>query len=87
MAASAVVVVIVGLAAPVLHADPIDPAAGAQTHIVATGDTLWSIATVLQPSADPRAVVDEILQLNAAAGVAIDPGGLRVGQRVLLPGD
>lgn len=87
LAATAVVVAVVGVAAPVLHADPVDPTAGARTHVVASGDTLWSIASTLEPSADPRAVVDDILALNASAGVEVDPGGLRVGQRVLLPGE
>lgn len=87
IAVSAVVIAVVGVAAPVLHADPVDPTAGARTHVVAQGDTLWSLATALEPSADPRAVVEEILGLNARAGVPVDPGGLQVGQRVLLPGD
>ena len=33
---------------------------GGYTYVVQRGDTLWSIATRLEPSADPRPLVDEL---------------------------
>jgi LysM domain-containing protein len=60
-------------------------AAGPQQHsgsvyrnlaavVVRPGQTLWEIALRAQPSADPRAVVQEIVDLNALPGSAIEPG-------------
>ena len=49
-----------------------------QEWIVQPGDTLWSIAAELAPDADPRAVVDRLVDANGG-----DP--LEVGQRLVLP--
>jgi hypothetical protein len=55
-----------------------DPAATAEVHVVQPGDTLWSIAAAVAPDADPRAVVDQLVDLNGSATIS-------VGQRVVLP--
>lgn len=49
--------------------------AGAATATVQPGDTLWSIAQRVEPSRDPRAVVDELTKLNRLSGTAsLSPG-------------
>lgn len=50
----------------------------ARSHVVAPGDTLWSIARRLQPEGDVRPVVDA---LAAARGGR----PLQVGERIVLP--
>jgi hypothetical protein len=52
----------------------------ARTHVVAPGDTLWSIATDLRPGRDPRDVVSAI-----AAANGVDPGSLVPGQELVIP--
>ena len=47
---------------------------------VAPGDTLWGIATQIDPGADPRALIAEIRELNALA-----QSGLVPGQQLLVP--
>jgi LysM domain len=45
---------------------------GGQRYVVRPGDTLWSIAVALDPSGDPRPVVDELEeQLH---GSSLQPG-------------
>jgi Tfp pilus assembly protein FimV len=51
-----------------------------RTYVVRTGDTLWSIATRLAPSTDPRVVVDAIASTNG-----VDPGALVPGQQLSIP--
>jgi LysM domain len=41
---------------------------------VRPGDTLWSVAVRADPGADPRAVVQQVTDLNALAGTGIAPG-------------
>lgn len=41
-------------------------------YVVQPGDTIWSIAHDLDPSADTRATVDRIVALNG--GAALEPG-------------
>lgn len=41
---------------------------------VRPGDTLWSIALRVQPRADPRAVVRQVMRVNGLNGVTIQPG-------------
>jgi len=47
---------------------------------VRPGDTLWSIAIEAAPDRDPRAVIDEIRQLNQVSGDVV-----RVGEVVRVP--
>jgi nucleoid-associated protein YgaU len=51
-----------------------------RTVVVRPGDTLWAIATRIEPASDPRAVADGIASANA-----IDPAGLAPGQRLVVP--
>lgn len=48
--------------------------------VVRPGQTLWSIASQAEPSADPRAVMQEIIDLNALQGSSVEPG-----QRLWVP--
>ena len=47
------------------------------TYVVEPGDTVWSIAESLAPDADPRPLVDVIVEANGGAR-------LDVGQRLVL---
>jgi Tfp pilus assembly protein FimV len=51
-----------------------------RTYVVRPGDTLWSIATRLEPSTDPRVVIDAITSANG-----VDPGALVPGQQLSIP--
>lgn len=42
--------------------------------VVRPGDSLWTIASRAQPNADPRIVIQQIVDLNALPGTAIQPG-------------
>lgn len=42
--------------------------------VVRPGQTLWSIASAAEPWADPRSVIQQIMQANALSGSAISPG-------------
>ena len=46
-------------------------------YVVQPGDTLWSIAHRIEPQADPRDVVDHLVELNGS-------GALQPGQRLRL---
>jgi hypothetical protein len=48
--------------------------------VVHPGQTLWSIASRAEPSADPRAVMRQIIDLNALHGTSVEPG-----QRLWVP--
>lgn len=58
------------------------PAGSFATVTVHAGDSLWSIAREVAPSADPRDVVDAIVQLNALEGVTVTPG-----ERLSIPSE
>jgi len=60
-------------------AAPIVPPTAA-VYVVQPGDTLWSIAHRVEPHADPRDVVDRLVELNGS-------GALQPGQRLRLTGD
>ena len=47
---------------------------------VLSGDTLWSIATMISPDEDPRDVVANIISLNQLESAALLPG-----QEIALP--
>ncbi|HEV7567771.1 MAG: LysM peptidoglycan-binding protein [Leifsonia sp.] len=47
---------------------------------VQSGQSLWSIATNVAPSADPRDVIAEIVSLNQLQSAVVTPG-----QRVAIP--
>ncbi len=53
-----------------------------QTVMVASGDTLWAIASEAAGDGDVRDMVQRIQQLNA-----LDSGALRAGQRLAVPVD
>jgi LysM repeat protein len=42
--------------------------------VVHRGQTLWSIASQAEPTADPRVVMQQIIDLNALRGTNIEPG-------------
>jgi len=48
--------------------------------VVRPGETLWSIALHAEPGADPRVVVQRIVEINALSGQVIIPG-----QRIWVP--
>jgi LysM domain len=47
---------------------------GLAAVVVRPGQSLWTIAAQAEPTADPRGVVQEIIDLNALGGTAIQPG-------------
>jgi hypothetical protein len=42
--------------------------------VVQPGQSLWTIAAQAEPSADPRSVIQQIIDLNALGGTSIQPG-------------
>jgi len=48
--------------------------------VVQPGDSLWGIATMIDPSSDPRDVIAEIVRLNGLEG-----SGVQAGQPVAVP--
>lgn len=49
---------------------------GMREIVVQPGQTLWSIASAAEPSADPRTVIDQIISANALVGTTISTGQL-----------
>ena len=57
------------------HLRPGSPAAHSMLRVVVRpGDTLWSIAAKADPTADPRIVIQQIVDDNALSGTAISVG-------------
>ncbi len=54
--------------------------AGLAYVTVDAGASLWEIAVAVDPSADPRVVIDEIVRLNGLDDAVIEPG-----QRLAVP--
>lgn len=52
------------------------PGRGMAKVLVRPGQSLWSLAEAYDPDADPRSVIQEILQLNPTATDQIQPGQL-----------
>ena len=48
--------------------------------VVQPGESLWTIAAQADPAGDPRAVMQEIIDINALRGTSVQPG-----QRLWLP--
>jgi hypothetical protein len=42
--------------------------------VVRPGQTLWSIATAAEPTADPRVVIQQIMQVNSLGSAVLYPG-------------
>jgi len=63
-------------------------ASGQQTHVsftyatVQSGQSLWSIAEKVAPSADPRDVIAAIVSLNQLHSAVVTPG-----QRIAIPSE
>jgi hypothetical protein len=47
---------------------------GMSRVVVRPGETLWSLASQAEPAADPRLVVQQIIEVNALSGPVIQPG-------------
>lgn len=80
-AVAGVLAFVAAIAAPQAQAS--DSASDAQQFhyvVVQPGDSLWSVASQLDPSADPRDLVAEIVQLNQ-----LDGSGVQAGQPVAVP--
>jgi hypothetical protein len=58
------------------HGRPAGGYAGLHQIVVQPGQTLWSIATRAEPSADPRQVIEEIMTANSMTGQAVQAGQL-----------
>ena len=52
-----------------------------EVQIVAPGQTLWQIATEIDPSSDPRETIDRILDLNSLT----DSVQIHAGQALIVP--
>lgn len=63
-------------------ADEAATTASFETMTVLPGDTLWSIAGTVAPTADPRDVIGEITRLNMLRG-----GELQIGQELAIPAE
>ena len=48
--------------------------------VVTAGDTLWGLASRLEPGSDPREVVARLVEANTLHGASIEPG-----QVLILP--
>ena len=61
------------------------PGTGSTTHatqvwVVAPGETLWSIASRVEPTTDPRDTVQRIVELNG-----LGDSGVFAGERLIVP--
>jgi Tfp pilus assembly protein FimV len=71
---------IIGGGAALASRDVGAPASSFRTVTVEAGESLWAIAQRVAPTADPRDVVDAIVQLNALNDVTVSPG-----ERLAIP--
>jgi hypothetical protein len=62
------------------HGQPGAPYQGMHQIVVQRGQTLWSIASAAEPTADPRTVIQQIMSVNALSGP-----GIQVGQLLWVP--
>jgi hypothetical protein len=80
---AALVLVAVAVVSTVAVASSASPAGQDRPHatmVVGTGDTLWSVATEVDPRGDPRATIAELRRLNSLTGSTIEAG-----QELILP--
>jgi LysM repeat protein len=61
-------------------ASPAGSARPPATMVVGAGDTLWTVATEVDPDGDPRATIAELRRLNGLNGSNIEAG-----QELILP--
>lgn len=61
-------------------ATPLPARPALQQTTVHTGESLWSVARRIAPTADPRDVVVQLRRLNH-----LDSSGVQVGQQLVLP--
>ena len=86
VAALAVVVFLGAAASAALSNGAATTSARTEVHTVRPGDTLWQVAAAADPQADPRDVIDHIVQLNSGSGSSFSPDApLRVGQQLTVP--
>jgi LysM domain len=50
--------------------------AGMRQIVVRPGETLWTIATAAEPSADPRLVISQIMTVNSLTSTVVEAGEL-----------
>jgi nucleoid-associated protein YgaU len=82
LVAVAAIVVAVALGGPAVANAFGGPGIGAERRVVVrSGDTLWDLATRLEPGSDPRGVVARIVEANSLPGASIAPG-----QVLVIPG-
>jgi hypothetical protein len=75
LVAVAVSVVLAGAAQALGHSGaPARPGAGITKVQVRPGQNLWTLAEAYDPNADPRQVIQEILQLNSMSTDQLQPG-------------
>jgi hypothetical protein len=87
LAVLAVAAFVVAAASSVLSGAGASASDTTAVHTVRPGDTLWEVAATADPQADPRDVIDRIVELNSADGAAFSPDApLRVGQVLTVPG-
>jgi hypothetical protein len=55
-------------------ASPAQVRAGMQHVVVQPGQSLWSIAVQAEPQADPRTVIQQIIEYNALGSDVVAPG-------------
>lgn len=76
---------VLGLDAPGAAASgsnsPVSAGPAVESVVLAPGDTLWELATELDPTGDPREVIDTILLLNGIDG----PADVVAGMQLLVP--
>ena len=53
---------------------PVSAYQGLTRVMVRPGQPLWSIASRAEPAADPRIVIQQIIEVNALSGTVIQPG-------------
>lgn len=65
-----------GTGSHLVHLEGTRRVAGGYAYVVRPGDTLWSIATRLEPSGDPRPLVDQLA--GELHGAGLQPGEVLV---------